>query len=77
MKRIFNMEYTKQKDAEIGDEVFVPINGEHMQEEQICQSYTVVKALKCNTSQLEQIVATGEQPMPILMELTDETGFKK
>jgi len=69
------MKYAKVKDLYIGDIVSVPINGEMMQEEQICQDYIVVKALKCMTPPQEQIIATGEKCMPMLLELTDETGF--
>jgi len=69
------MKYAKAEDCYLGDIISVPIDGEYMQDEQICQSYEVVKALKCRTPQSEQIVAKGEQPMPLLLEFTDQTGF--
>lgn len=67
------MNYAKKEDLQLGDIVAVPIDGEFMHDEQICQEYEVVKALKCTTPVNEQIVGEKEQPMPILLELTDET----
>lgn len=69
------MKYAKPADTHLGDIISVPINGEFMEDEQICQKYEVVKALKCLTPVSEQIVATGEEPMPLLLEFTDEIGF--
>lgn len=68
------MNYAKVNEADIGDKVLVPINGEFLQNEQICQEYEVVLALKCKTPASEQIVAEGEEPMPTLLEFTNETG---
>jgi len=70
------MKYANPKNAKVGDKVLVPINGEFMQDEQICQEYEVVLALKCKTPQEKQIVATCEPPMPMLLEFTDQVGYE-
>ena len=69
------MIYAKPDNTEVGQTVSVPINGKFMHDEQICQEYVVVKALKCLTPQSGQIVGTGEEPMPMLLEFTDETAL--
>lgn len=69
------MKQADPKTAKVGDIVHVPIHGEFMHDEQITQGYTVVLALKCNTPASQQIVGEGEEPMPILLEFNDETGY--
>lgn len=68
--------YAKPEDCNLGDIVAVPIHGEFMHEEQICQNYEVVKALRCMTPKAKQVVADGESPMPDLLPFTDQTGFR-
>lgn len=40
------MDYAQPDETDIGERVLVPLEGEHMYEEQICLEYTVVKALQ-------------------------------
>lgn len=70
------MTYATKENTNIGDTVLVPIHGEFMQKEQICQEYEVVVTLKCKTKPENQIVATGEPPMPEYLEFNDEIALK-
>ena len=70
------MDYVKPEDTELGDILLVPIHGEFMNREQICQKYKVVKALECLTPAKEQIVVNGEEPMPQLMPLIEGIAIK-
>ena len=69
------MKYATKENTKLGDIVSVPINNEFMEKEQICQKYEVVLALKSIVNQEKQIVGTGQEPLPDLIELNDEVAF--
>ena len=71
------MKYANKHNVSVGDIVSIPIHAEFMSEQQICLNYEVVLALKCCCKEDEQIVATGEQPLPVLIELLPDLAILK
>lgn len=69
------MKFVKKENLTVGDIVAIPIHGEFMQEEQICQKYEVVLAFKCLSKPEDQIIATTEEPMPMLIEAMDDMAY--
>ncbi len=71
------MEYATNKNTEIGDIVSIPINGEHMYDEQMCMDYEIVKCFKLVTPTEDQIVGTDQEPLPEYILFNEEMAYKK
>lgn len=71
------MTWASPKNSKLGDKVLVPLQNEFMSDEQICLEYEVVLALRCNVKPEDQIVGSGQKPLPEFLPFTGQEGFKK
>lgn len=68
--------YATKENTEIGDTVLVPLQGEFMEDEQICEEYEVVLALKKKVHP-SKILGTGQEQNPQYILFTDEVALKR
>tara|TARA_R100001086_G_scaffold170822_2_gene93340 strand:- start:1636 stop:1875 length:240 start_codon:yes stop_codon:yes gene_type:complete len=79
------MTWATPANTSVGDSVLVPLQNEFMQKEQICIEYEVVRrdsykrklALRCKVKPEDQIVGTGQPPLPEYLPFTGQEGYKK
>lgn len=73
------MNYANKNNTKIGDIVRVPLNGEieSMHDEIFMLDYEVVLALRAKTKPEEQMVATGQEPLPEWLPFIDGMAIKQ
>jgi len=68
------MTWATRKNTKEGDIVIVPLQNEWMRDEQICEEYEVVLALKKKTHP-SKIVGEGQEQNPEWMKFSDEMAY--